>query len=152
MTEADIHRIERETREQRETSKWFQFRRFRITASYFGEIFRRRATTQPDALVLRLLGVNTHQKDSASMAWGRSNESLALEKYKEEKLASGHEHIVVSQSGLWVSPNHSFLGASPDAAVYDRLKCLVSLRSSAHTSIETSPPRMLVLIPHSVVK
>jgi len=42
-----------------------------------------------------------------------------LEKYKQEKLASGHEHIVVKQSGLWVSPDYPFLCASLDAAVYD---------------------------------
>ena len=53
------------------------------------------------------------------MAWGRSNESVALEKYKQEKLALGNEHLVVTQSGLCVSPDYPFLGASPYAAVYD---------------------------------
>ena len=51
VSEADICHIERETREQRDSLKWFQSRRFRITASYFGEICRRRDTTPPDALV-----------------------------------------------------------------------------------------------------
>lgn len=50
------------------------------------------------------------------MAWGRSNEPLALEQYKQTKLAS---NTIVTQSGLWVSLDHPFLGASPDAAVYD---------------------------------
>ena len=49
----------------------------------------------------------------------RSNEFVALERYKQEKLASGDEHLDVNQSGLWVSPDYPFLGASPDAAVYD---------------------------------
>ena len=53
------------------------------------------------------------------MACGRSNDSVALEKYKQEKLVSGNEHLVVSQSGLWVSLDYPFLGTSPDAAVYD---------------------------------
>ena len=53
------------------------------------------------------------------MAWGRNNESHALEKYRQEKIAAGHENMVVTHSGLWVSPDHPFLGASPDAAVYD---------------------------------
>ena len=120
VTEADVQRIEEETRGQRESFKWFQFRRFRITASYFGEVRRRRETTQPEALVLRMLGLNTcNRKESAAMVWGRSNESLALEKYKQKKLASSHEHVVVTQSGLWVSYEHPFLGASPDAAVCD---------------------------------
>lgn len=100
--------------------KWFQFRRFRVTASHFGEILRRKVTTPPKALVLRMLGTETQpERDTASMVWGRSNEPLALERYKQEKLASGHEHIVVTKSGLWVSPDYPFLGASPDAAIYD---------------------------------
>ena len=120
VNEVDICQIEKETREQRDSLRWFQVRRFRITASYFGEVRRQRDTTKPDSLVLRMLGNNTyHKKDTASMAWGRSNESVALEKYKQEKLASGNEHLVVTQSGFWVSSDYPFLGASPDAAVYD---------------------------------
>ena len=42
MTEADICRIEKETREQTDSLKWFQMQRFRITA---GEIYRRKDTT-----------------------------------------------------------------------------------------------------------
>lgn len=88
VNEADICHIEKETREQRDSPKWFQLRHFRITASYFGEIYRRRDTTQPDALVLRILGADTHhRKDTVSMSWGRSNESVALEQYKQMKLA-----------------------------------------------------------------
>ena len=120
VSEADICRIERETREQRNSHKWFQMRRLRITASYFGEIRRRKKTTKPDSLVLRMLGSGMHpEKDSASMAWGRSNESLALEQYKKTKVASGGENFVVAPSGLWVSPDYPFLAATPDAAVFD---------------------------------
>ena len=112
VSEADICRIEKETREQKDSLKWFQYRRFRITASHFGDIRRRRNTTQPQALVLRIIGAHPKEKKgSVSMVWGRSNESLALEKYKQEKVALGCEHIVVTQSGLWVSPNYPFLGA-----------------------------------------
>ena len=118
VTEADICRIERETREQRESLKWFQYRRFRITASYFGEVCRRKDTTKPESLVSRILGLHPH-KDTAAMSWGKSNESLALDRYKQEKVTSGNEHIVVTTSGLWVSPEHPFLGAFPDAAIYD---------------------------------
>ena len=121
VTEADVCRIEKEIREQRDSLKCFQMQRFRITASHFGEIHRRKDSTKADSLVLRLGADGSLRKDRARapMAWGRSNESLALEQYKQTKLASGHEHIVVTQSGLWISLEHPFLGASPDAAVYD---------------------------------
>ena len=52
VTEADICRIEKETREQRDSLKWFQMQRYRLTASHFGEICKQRDTTKPDALVL----------------------------------------------------------------------------------------------------
>ena len=55
------------------------------------------------------------------MAWGRNNESTALERYKSE---IGHKDIVVTQLGLWISPDHPFLCASPDAAAYDPLELL----------------------------
>lgn len=53
------------------------------------------------------------------MSWGRNNEVLALEKCQEEKLMSGNKTLVVTNSGLWVSPHYPFLGASPDGSVYD---------------------------------
>ena len=53
------------------------------------------------------------------MSWGISNEALALKKYEEDKLMSGNDTLVVTNSGLWVSPDYPFLGASPDGSVYD---------------------------------
>ena len=70
-------------------------------------------------MILLLGGDGQQRKDAAPMAWGRSNESLALEQYKQVKLASGHENMVIAQSGLWISLEHPNLGASPDTAVYD---------------------------------
>ena len=49
---------------------------------------------------------------------GRQHESIAFEMYKQKKLRENSE-IVVSKSGLWISPKYPFLGASPDAAIYD---------------------------------
>ena len=110
------------TRDQRESLEWFQFRRFRITASYFGEIRRRRETTKPEALVLHMIGVRTQRKENASIVWGRSNESCALEKYKQEKLASAYV-LTVTKTGLWISPEYPFLGACPDAAIHNPSEC-----------------------------
>ena len=106
--------------ESRRLLKWVQYRRFRTTASHFGDIHRRSNTAQPQTLVLCIIEANLREKkDSESMVWGRSNESLALEKYKQEKVALGCEDIVVTQSGLWVSPDYHFLGATLDATIYD---------------------------------
>ena len=52
------------------------------------------------------------------MEWGRVNEAVAFELYKQKKLATNTD-VVVTKSGLWISPEYPFLGGSPDAAVFD---------------------------------
>ena len=42
VSEIDICQIEKENRERRDSLKWFQFRKFHITASYFGEVCQQR--------------------------------------------------------------------------------------------------------------
>ena len=66
---------------------------------------------------MKILG-NTLQKTATSMEWGSQHESIAFEMYKQKKLRENSE-IVVGKSRLWISPKHPFLGASPDAAIYD---------------------------------
>ena len=122
VTEADVYNIEMKTRDQRELLEWFQFRCFQITASYCGKIRRQKETTKPEALVLCMIGVRTQWKENAPIVWGRSDESCALEKYKQEKLASAHV-LTVTKTGLWISPKYPFLGASPDAAIHDPSEC-----------------------------
>ncbi len=87
------------------------------------------------------------------MAWGRSNESLVLEKYTQEKLSTGSENLVVTQSGLWVSPDYPFLGASPDASVYDpsETQAFGFVEVNVHSSTKTSLQLTHVLIPPFVV-
>lgn len=55
VTEFDARCIERDTREQRNSSLWFSVRRYKITASIFGVILSRKESTPPDNLVLRIL-------------------------------------------------------------------------------------------------
>ena len=45
MAEDDIRAIEQSTREQGNSSQWFQSRRFRLTSSLFGVVLQRRDTT-----------------------------------------------------------------------------------------------------------
>ena len=91
-------------------------------------------------MVMKILGNTTSHKTTASMEWGRNHESIAFELYKQNKL-SANSDVVVTKSGLWISPEHSFLGASPDAAIYDpsekepygfaEIKCPYKHRSSS---------------------
>ena len=55
ITEFDARCIERETREQRNSSLWFSVRHYKITASIFGAVLSCKESTPPNNLVLRIL-------------------------------------------------------------------------------------------------
>ena len=75
VSDEKIREVELNTREQRESSFWFQVRRYRITSSLFGQVLRRKEQTPPDSLVLQILQPK-HFSTSATQ-WGVSNESQA---------------------------------------------------------------------------
>ncbi len=112
-----LREIEQNTRDQRHSDMWFSARRYRITASRFGEILHRRSTTTPDRLVLSILQPKSFS--SAATTWGITNESIAIEEYIKYKHEQGNDCITVDPSGFIVSEIHPFLGASPDGTVYD---------------------------------
>ena len=109
--------IERSTREQQLSLQWFSFRKYRITASIFGAVLSRRPTTAPNSLVLRI--IQPKNFNTAATVYGIENEGVAIKKYTEHQQTNGHPDLVVSASGFHVNPAFSFLGASPDGAVYD---------------------------------
>jgi hypothetical protein len=118
LSSEEIREMERNTKDQHLCEQWYFARRYRITASNFGSIYHRRPTTPPDALVLRLLGVKTFTGNEAT-EWGKQNEEQALKLYVLHQQSAGHEGLTTSRSGFVVCEPHPFLGASPDANVYD---------------------------------
>ena len=112
-----LREIEQSTRDQSLSSLWYSVRRYRITASYFGHVYRRKPTTSPQSLVLQILGAKPFT--SAATEWGKRNEAVALEQYKKQQNDCGHYGLFYSSSGFVVSENYPYLGASPDAVVHD---------------------------------
>ena len=111
-----LREIEQSTRDQNKSSLWHSIRRYRITASLFGAVFHRKPDTPPQSLVLQMLGKKPFT--SAATDWGKINESKALEQYQQSKKDNGHD-VSCARSGFVVSEEYPFLGASPDAVVYD---------------------------------
>ena len=71
-------KIEECTRAQAESKLWCALHNGRLTSSKFGEILRRRESTDPNSLVMRIMGY----KQSASaltpaMRWGKDNDDRA---------------------------------------------------------------------------
>ena len=113
----EIRELERKTREQRNSPKWFAARRFWITASIFGDIIHRRPETAPDNLVKRIL----QQKRffSVQTEWCINKEEEALQSYIDYQNKNGHVGLTVYKIGFLVMENHPHIGASPDGDVYD---------------------------------
>ena len=116
MPTAKLYEIENATRNQRYSEMWHSIRRYRITASRFGDILRRKPTTPPDVLVLSILQPRTFLCDATN--WGIQNESTAIEAYIAYQDLLG-KHVTVRPAGFFVSESHPFLGASPDGYVHD---------------------------------
>ena len=133
--------IEFKTREQANSALWYSARRYRLMASYFGAVRQRRPSTPPHSLVLQILGTSTFT--SPATEWGKTNEKKALQLYQEKQHESGHKDLYACPSGFVISEEYPFLGASPDAAVYDpsvsdpfglaEVKCPFSVRDVTPT-------------------
>ena len=119
LSPQEIREIERNTKDQHQSPLWHSQRRFRLTASYFGEIRRRLPSTPPDSLVLRILGLKTFTAKLTD--WGKEHEAKALEAYVKHQQDYGHQGLLACKSGFVVSETHPFLGASPDGCVHDPL-------------------------------
>ena len=117
LSPQQIRELEHNTREQYQSELWYSARHYRLTASTFGRILQLLPTTPPDSLVKQLL----HPKSFSTNAteWGKENEPIALQKYVEHQLSTGHTGLVTCSAGFVVSEEHPFLGASPDAYVCD---------------------------------
>jgi hypothetical protein len=111
--------IERSTRDQRNCPLWFNVRRHRITASFFGCVTSRKPTTPPDSLVMRIIQPIFFSKPATT--YGVEKEECAAKEYMTYQNNNGHPEIVMTASGVIINPLWSFLGASPDGAIYDPL-------------------------------
>lgn len=117
VSEEQSRSIAKETIGQRDSPLWFAVRRYRVTASRFGEIMRRKASTAPDSLVLQIL--QPKQFSTVATKWGIQNEAAAIKQYQSHQQSHGHTGLTVCPVGFLISTSHSFLGATPDGAVYD---------------------------------
>ena len=117
LNEEKVRKIEHDTRQQKNSSLWFEMRRYRLTASLFGSVLQRRSDTPPDSLVLKIL--QPKQFSSPATEWGNTYESVAIAEYVQYQHSQGHSGLTVSPSGFHISLSHPYLGASPDGAVYD---------------------------------
>ncbi|KAI4465290.1 exonuclease phage-type/recb c-terminal domain-containing protein [Holotrichia oblita] len=124
VTKEKQEELEIATRGQRLNNRWKQERKYRLTASRFGEICKRKV--RHGKLVESMLySVNGPFK---ALEWGVLNEPIAVKHYMD--LTSN----IVQDCGIFVCTEEGlgFLGASPDGLVGDdkivEVKCPYSAR------------------------
>ena len=115
-----VAEVESATREQASCPLWHDLRNGRITSSRFGEVLHRRETTDPKRLVCDIIGYSERVPDTPALRWGRNNEKHARQEYLKFMEDQGHP-VGYTESGLHLSPDAAYLGASSDGILHDLL-------------------------------
>lgn len=106
VTEDECKTIEKATRKQSQCNEWFHHRRWRLTASRFGDIIKMTHRRNKTKLCKSLNCCN--KIVSKSLVHGKQFECKALCKFETQKNVKCHP------VGLFIRPDFPFLGASPD--------------------------------------
>ena len=109
-----VNEIEIRTRGQSNCQEWKDERKFRFTASNFGLIRDRKRNHETLVKNLR----NPKPFTSRYTNHGLKYEAIALEQY-QKYMMSIRRPVQIFKSGLVISPDSPYLGASPDAKVID---------------------------------
>lgn len=142
--------IEKVTRSQRESERWFKYREGRLTASLFHSILTLWKQTNPENLLQRILSAKDISRIPA-IQWGIANESTARQEYIGKM--SSHQSLTCTAVGLVVNPLYPHLGASPDCIVYCtycgkglvEIKCPYSARGLDPNTIRGKPQSCLTV-------
>ena len=113
--------LERQTRGQSASEKWYASRAGRITASNFGRVckstwFKSRDDTKVQSLLKALISPARFSNPPLPIQWGIECEPKAVACYIGLKSGAG---TVVEECGLFVHPTHRFLAATADRLVVD---------------------------------
>lgn len=117
LDDTEIKNINEETVLQRDCQMWFERRKHRLTSSLFGKICKRR---NESSKVLFKSIEYTARLTTPAVLYGIDREATALCEYTKKTSRK------VEKVGLFIHPEHNFLGASPDGLVEDgviEIKC-----------------------------
>ena len=103
--------------QKRNSTGSYNVRHYRLTASMFGNVLRRKSNAPPDSLVLSILQPKLFA--SAAADWGIHQESTAIHQYIKYQQSHGRPESTVAPCGFHISEAHPFLGAAPDSAVFN---------------------------------
>ena len=113
--------IREETVDQSKSALWYEQRNGRITASNVGLVMnnvneKKELGNATHTAVCKVMGYYKCSEDKLpeSLKWGREREAYALRAFKSLKGKIHPGKFTLNKTGLWISPSHPFLAASPD--------------------------------------
>ena len=114
MTKKQQELVEEKTHEQASSGLWFRMRTGRITASKFKNACHTDPECPSQSLILSICHPEIARFNTEATKWGcNHHEKTAMDAYciypKEKRV-----NFTVSDSGLFLSTEHPFLGAYPD--------------------------------------
>ena len=108
--------VEEKTKGQANSRLWSRMRTGRITASKFKAAFRTDPTCPSQSLIMGICHPEMARFNTEATKWGCQHEATAREAYCCYQ-KNRHADFVVTDSGLFISTKHPYLGASPDGMV-----------------------------------
>ena len=111
LSKEEIVFIESATRGQAKSLIWHDLQVGRITASVAHDVLHTSLDKPSVSLILKIC-CKGQPLNVPAVKWGQDNESKALQ-YKNQ-LQTMHSNVHISKTGLMISQEHPFLGASAD--------------------------------------
>ena len=114
VTPTMVDHLAQLTCKQSKSKEWFKYRAGRITASRFRQVLHTDCHQPSLSLLKSICYPEIHRFSTKATTWGCDHEKDAVTAYQTQ-MATTHEDFNVTTCGFYISAEHPFLGASPDA-------------------------------------
>ena len=115
ITREETQHLQQLTTEQSNSVTWNQFRVGRITSSVVHRVLHT-DINHPSKSLIKTICCPAKSISVPAIQWGREKESEAFHQYSQV-MSEHHSNFSATKSGLHLSMDSSFLGASPDGII-----------------------------------
>ena len=111
-----VDHLDQITCNQSKSKQWFWYKTGRITTVWFKQVLHTDSHQPSLSLLNSICYPEIHKFSTQSTYWGCEHEKDVLLAYKTQ-ISPLHKGYKISRCGFFVSVEHLFLGASPDALI-----------------------------------
>ena len=116
VNENMVSAVEFATRDQSKSKLWFKYRAGRITASKMKSVCKSDPCLPSQSLIKTICYPEAFSFTTKATKWGCEHEKIALDSYIKASTKK-HDDLEIRKSGLFLSCEWPFIGASPDGIV-----------------------------------